>query len=283
MDASTYTAQRRMLGTPAGEIAYTEFGSGPAALFIHGLGTSGLLWRHVIDDLRDTTRCIAIDLPAHGGTPARDDMSVTALAQVAADLCDGLGLDQLDLVGNDTGGAVAQVFAARQPGRLRSFTLTDCECEGNFPPQEFAPVIELARQGGLAPFLTALAADPAAWEASPMGAGYQHPGEVPVDVRQAYLGASGGTSERARDFERLVASLDPADLEAVSGRLRALDVPTLLVWGTADTMFDVKWAYYLRDMIPGAREVVEIADAKLFFPEERPGDLVPHLRRHWSR
>jgi pimeloyl-ACP methyl ester carboxylesterase len=283
MDASTYTAQRQMLGTPAGEIAYTEFGSGPAALFIHGLGTSGLLWRHVIDDLRDTTRCIAIDLPAHGGTPARDDMSVTALAQVAADLCDGLGLDQLDLVGNDTGGAVAQVFAARQPGRLRSFTLTDCECEGNFPPQEFAPVIELARQGELAPLAIAIAADPAAWEASPLGAGYQHPGEVPTDVRQAYLDASGGTGERARDFERLVAALDPADLEAVSGRLRALDVPTLLVWGTADTMFDVKWAYYLRDMIPGAREVVEIADAKLFFPEERPGDLVPHLRRHWSR
>ncbi|MGH3292927.1 MAG: alpha/beta fold hydrolase, partial [Trebonia sp.] len=122
MDVSTFTAHRRSLDTPAGEIAYTEFGSGPVALFVHGLGTNGLLWRHVIENLRDTSRCIAIDLPLHGGTPGRDDLSVTALAQVVADLCDGLGLTQVDLVGNDTGGAVAQIFAARHPDRIRSFT-----------------------------------------------------------------------------------------------------------------------------------------------------------------
>jgi pimeloyl-ACP methyl ester carboxylesterase len=283
MDVSTFTAQRQVLATPAGEIAYTAFGSGPAALFVHGLGTSALLWRHVIEDLRDTTRCIAIDLPAHGGTPARDDMSAAALAQVVADLCDGLGLDRVDLVGNDTGGAVAQIFAARHPARLRSLTLTNCECVGNFPPPEFAPVVELARQGGLAPVLTALAADPAAWETSPLGDGYQQPEKVPVEVRQAYLGAAGGTEERARDFERLVAALDPADMDAVSGPLHGLDVPTLLVWGTGDAAFGVKWAYYLRDMLPGAREVIEVDDAKMFFPEERPGDLAPHLRRHWGR
>jgi pimeloyl-ACP methyl ester carboxylesterase len=283
MDVSTFTAQRRVLDTPAGEIAYTEFGSGPAALFVHGLGTSGLLWRNVIEELRDTSRCIAIDLPAHGGTPSRGDMSAAAMAQVVADLYDGLGLDQVDLVGNDTGGAIAQIFAARHPGRLRSFTLTNCDVEGNFPPPEFAPVVDLARARELAPVLLALAADPAAWETSPLGAGYQHPEQVPVEVRQAYLGSAAGTEERARDFERLIAAIDPADLAAVSGPLHALEVPTLLVWGTADEAFGVKWAYYLRDLIPGAREVIEVDGAKLFFPEERPGDLVPHLRRHWGR
>ncbi len=60
-------------------------------------------------------------------------------------------------------------------------------------------------------------------------------------------------------------------------------MPTLLVWGTADANFPVKWAYHLRDLIPGAREVIEIDGAKMFFPEERPEDLVPHLRRHWGR
>ncbi len=81
----------------------------------------------------------------------------------------------------------------------------------------------------------------------------------------------------------MVASLDAADIEAASDQLRSLNVPTLLVWGTADTSLPVKWAYYLRDMIPGAREVFEVDGAKIFFPEERPEDLVPHLRRHWSR
>src|ERR1700749_4741991 len=167
MDVSTFTAHRRTLGTPGGEIAYTELGAGPVALFVHGLGTNGVLGRHFIENLRDTSRCIAIDLPLHGGTPGRDDLSVTALAQVVAELCDGLGLTQVDLVGNDTGGAVAQLFAARRPDRIRSLVLTNCDCEGNFPPPEFAPVVAAARQGQLADLLTTLAADREAWRQSP--------------------------------------------------------------------------------------------------------------------
>ena len=48
-------------------------------------------------------------------------------------------------------------------------------------------------------------------------------------------------------------------------------------------MFAVTWAYHLRALIPGAREVIEIDGAKTFFPDERPEDLIPHLRRHWDR
>jgi pimeloyl-ACP methyl ester carboxylesterase len=210
-------------------------------------------------------------------------MSVTALAQVVADLCDGLGLTQVDLVGNDTGGAVAQIFAATHPERIRTLTLTNCDSEGNFPPPEFAPIIDLARQGGLAELLTSQPSTTEAWAASPLGAGYEHPELVPEEVWRGYFAAVAGTIERARAFERTLAALEPAQMEAVGERLRALNAPTLLVWGTADAAFGLKWAYQLRDMIPGAREVIEVDGAKVFFPEERPGDLVPHLRRHWGR
>ena len=283
MDVNTFLSHRRSLATSSGEIAYTEFGTGPAALFVHGAGLSGALWRQVIEELSGTSRCIAVDLPAHGASPGRPDMSLTALAEALADLCDTLGLGQVDLIGNDTGGAVAQVFAGRHPDKIRSLTLTNCECEGNFPAPDFAVIIEQARQGALAPLLAQIAANPETWPANPLSMGYQDPDRVATDAWRDYLTGIGGTIERARESERLVASLDAADIEAVGGQLRTLEAPALLVWGTADTNFDVKWAYQLRDMIPGAREVVEIDGAKIFFPEERPEDLVPQLRRLWAR
>ena len=175
MDVSTFAAHRRSVTTRGGEIACAEFGDGPAALFVHGLATNGLLWRHVIEQLSGTSRCIAIDLPAHGGTPARRDLSVGALAEVVAELCDGLGLGQVDLVANDTGGAISQIFAARHPQRLRSLTLTNCDTDGNFPPPEFAPMVELARQGKLAELLVAIASDPASWRQSPLAGLYDDP------------------------------------------------------------------------------------------------------------
>jgi pimeloyl-ACP methyl ester carboxylesterase len=283
MDVSTFTSQRQSLATADGEIAYTEFGAGPAAVFVHGIGTNGLLWRHAIEMLRDTTRCIAIDLPAHGGTPARDDLSVAGFAQVVADLVDGLGLGQADLVGNDTGGAVTQIYAARHPERLRSLTLTNCDTEDNLPPPAFLPTVEAAARGELAPILPALAADPSAARTSPLAGGYEHPDKIGDDVWRAYLEPLVGTPERARNFERTLAALDSADLAAVGGALRTLRVPTLLVWGTGDDAFGLPFAYELLEMIPGAREVNEIEGARVFFPEERPEELVVHLRRHWGR
>ena len=132
MDISEFTARRQTLTTATGDIAYTESGAGPAAVFVHGMATSGALWRHVIEQVDGTTRCIAVDLPLHGGTPPREDPSVTAMAQLIVDLCQGLGLDRIDLVGNDTGGVVAQIVAARHPELLRSLVLTNCDTEGNF-------------------------------------------------------------------------------------------------------------------------------------------------------
>ena len=76
--------------------------------------------------------------------------------------------------------------------------------------------------------------------------------------------------------------MDDADLAAVTPQLRELTVPTLIVWGTGDAFFDVSWAYRLRDTIPGTTRVVTVDGARLFFPDERPMDLVPHLEQHWA-
>lgn len=47
--------------------------------------------------------------------------------------------------------------------------------------------------------------------------------------------------------------------------------------------FDLSWAYRLNSLIPGASEVIEIGGGRLFFPEERPADLIDALQKHWAR
>jgi pimeloyl-ACP methyl ester carboxylesterase len=69
------------------------------------------------------------------------------------DFCAALELTGVDLVANDTGGAVAQIVAAHQPQRLATLTLTNCETQGNVPPRAFKPAVLLARAGLLAPMI----------------------------------------------------------------------------------------------------------------------------------
>jgi pimeloyl-ACP methyl ester carboxylesterase len=279
LDAHRHTATTR-----SGEISYIDVGAGPAALFVHGIATNAYLWRDVIGALAGQRRCIAIDLPLHGRSPAaaEQDLSLTALAAGLDDFCEALGLAGIDLVANDTGGAIAQIFAARYPQRLATLTLTNCDTADNLPPDSFKPMVELAAAGNLAPSAVAMLADLEAAARISFGSAYEHVDRIDRDVIRSYLEPCFGTMERARQFERLLISLDAADLHAVTPQLRELTVPTLVVWGTGDTFFDVSWAYWLRDTIPGATRVVTVDGARLFFPEERPMDLVPHLEQHWA-
>jgi pimeloyl-ACP methyl ester carboxylesterase len=284
MQLSELEAHRHAVATRSGEISYIDIGTGSVALFVHGIATNAYLWRNVIGALAARRRCIAIDLPLHGQSPVTEgqDLSVAALAAGLDDFCDALGLTCIDLVANDTGGAIAQIFAARHPQRLATLTLTNCDTSDNLPPEAFKPMVERAAAGKLAPSAVALFADLNAARRLSFGSGYEHVDQIDSAVIRSYLEPCIGTMERARHFERLLTSLDAADLTAVTPLLSELMVPTLMVWGTGDMFFDVSWAYWLRDTIPGATRVVEVDGARLFFPDERPADLVPHLEQHWA-
>jgi pimeloyl-ACP methyl ester carboxylesterase len=283
MTFDDFDAHRNLVHTASADISYVTFGDGPVALFVHGVGTNALLWRNLIERLPGR-RCIALDLPLHGHSPVRpdQDLSLDALASVLAEFCDALQLTDIDLVANDTGGAVAQIFAARHPERLRTFSLTNCDTHDNVPPEAFMPTVELARAGELAPTAPALLADLAVARRAVFASGYEDPEQPDLAVVDAFLRPVVGTVEQARQFERMLAALGPADLLAAEPALRELTVPTLVVWGTGDSFFELRWAYWLRDTIPGVTEVVELEGARLFFPDERAAELVPHLQRHWA-
>jgi pimeloyl-ACP methyl ester carboxylesterase len=284
MNAKKSSPIHRSVQTASGRISYTEQGTGPVALFVHGVLLNGYLWRHQLADLSDIRRCIAVDLLAHGDTEIApdQDVSVTANAKMLKELLDALNIDQVDLVGNDSGGGIAQIFAALYPERTRSLTL-DCDTHDNWPPEAFKPFLAMAAAGGLRGTLEAMLSDKSVYRSpQALGPAYEHPEQVSDDSVEQYLRPFVRTEQRTRDLQRFLAAFDNKHTLAIEARLKTLKAPTLIVWGTDDVYFDVKWSHWLADNIPGTTRRVEFKGARIFFPEERWEEFNKELRAHWQ-
>jgi len=254
-------------------------------LFVHGVLLNGHLWRHQLAHLSDIRRCIAVDLLAHGDTEIApdQDVSVTANANMLREFLDALDIEQVDLVGNDSGGGIAQIFAALYPERVRSLTLTDCDAHDNWPPAAFQPFLEMAAAGGLRGTLEAMLSDKSVYRSpQALGPAYEHPERLTDESIEQYLRPLIRTEQRTRDLQRFLAAFDNKHTLAVEPRLKTLKAPTLIVWGTDDVYFDVKWSQWLADNIPGTRRRVELKGARVFFPEERWTEFNTELRAHWQ-
>src|SRR5215813_6844631 len=152
MDIATFNGRRRFAEVGSGRIAYFKMGQGPVALFVHGVPLNGYHWRHVIDGVQHRRRCIAIDLMGLGYSEigASQEVSFTAQAHMIAEVLDALGIEKVDLVGNDSGGAIAQIFAAHYSNRLTSLVLTNCDVHDGWPPPQVLPLIGHSRKGTIA-------------------------------------------------------------------------------------------------------------------------------------
>ena len=285
MDANPPLPAQRSVQTASGHIHYTEQGAGPVALFVHGVLLNGHLWRHQVTHLSDVRRCIAVDLLAHGGTEIApdQDVSVTANANMLREFLDALTIERVDLVGNDSGGGIAQIFAALHPQRVRSLTLTNCDAHDNWPPDAFKPFLAMAAAGGLRGALDAMLADKKVYRSlQALGPAYEQPERVSDASIETYLRPLVRTEQRTCNFQRFLAAFDNAHTVRVEAGLKKLQAPTLIVWGTDDIYFDVKWSHWLAKTIPGTRKRLEFKGGRIFFPEERWADFNRELRAHWQ-
>lgn len=287
MDAAAFHAARRFVETPFGRIACVERGSGDAALFLHGFPLNGFQWRGALDRLSAHRRCVAPDFMGLGYSQIPAGQSVAPDAQVAmlAALLDSLSIRAVDLVANDSGGAVAQLFVLKYPQRVRTMLLTNCDVEPDSPPPALLPVLQMAREGKftemwLVPWL---ADKELARSAKGLGGQtYTYPTNPTDEAVDCYLAPLVSSPERKAQVNSYALALDPNPLAGIEPALKHCAVPTRIVWGTGDDIFSPASPGYLDRTLPNSRGVRRVEGAKLFFPEEFPDVIAEEARGLWG-
>jgi haloalkane dehalogenase len=286
--AHRYDKERRYADTAFGRIAYIDSGTGPAALLVHGFPLSGFQWRGVIERLSPYRRCVAPDSMGLGFTQVPSGQSVTPAAQVEmlAAFLDRLTIRQVDIIANDSGGAVAQLFIVKYPLRVRTLLLTNCDVETDSPPSAILPIIEAARAGlyadmWLEPWLRHK--DTARLATALGGLCYSDPAHPTDAALDQYLGPLVASAERKSLVNRYAAGLTPNPLQGIASKLARCTVPTRIVWGMADTLFSSRNPEYLAGVLPRVMGIRRIDKAKLFFPEEYPGIVADEAQLLWAQ
>ncbi|MDI1325799.1 MAG: alpha/beta hydrolase [Brevundimonas sp.] len=285
--AARFHTERRWLQTRFGDIAYTDRGEGPVALFLHGFPLNGFQWRGVIDRLEDVRRCIAPDSLGLGFTRVAEGQGVAPTDQVdmLLELMDRLDIQSFDLIANDSGGAVAQLLMLRRPERVRTVLLTNCDVEPDSPPPALLPVLEMAREGvfpdqWLAPWFADKAL--ARSETGLGGQTYSRPRDLSDAAIETYLGPLVYSPARKAMVNAYAVALDSNPLAGIEAALGRLSIPVRIVWGMSDDIFSPADPDYLDRILPGSRGVRRVPAGKLFFPEEYPDVMAEEARRLWA-
>ena len=265
--------------TSFGPVRYRERGSGPVLLFLHGIVANGALWRDVAPPLADEFRCITPDWPLGShevGLHPNTDFSLPSLARLVIEFMEVLDLDEVTLVANDTGGAVAQWVAVHNPARLARLVLTPCDAFDNFLP----PVLrhlQLAGRTSAGLWLTGQTLRFKLVQRLPIAFGRLTVRPIDDEAMDAYTRPLRVNRAVRADFARLVRAISSRYTREAADRLRKFDKPALVVWTLDDRLFPLRHGHELAARIPDARLEV-VADAGAFIPEDRPAELAELIR-----
>lgn len=247
-------------------------GDGPPVVFVHGALVNANLWRKVVPRLDGFTR-VALDLPLGAHllpVPARPNTPPDVAALIGEAVRE-LGLEDVTLVGNDTGGAICQLLAVERPAWLGRLVLTSCDAFEHFPPPRLKPLFTTLRAPGGLEAAYALMRVPALRQL-PVAFGWLVHERIPDHVTDSYVLPLIERAEIRADVKRLARGVDAADTLAAAARLRSFDRPALIAWSAEDRFFPRADGERLAATIPGAR-LEWIAGARTFSAEDRPERL----------
>jgi pimeloyl-ACP methyl ester carboxylesterase len=267
----------RFLDVGAGEVALRSIGRGPDVLFVHGWPVSGATFRTLLPILAERVTCHVLDLPGAGSsrfdtdTPITIDTHIDSVRRVV----DALGLDDVAVVGHDSGGMIARHALAGDP-RVRAWGLLDTE-QPHGLHWRFKAFLAARHVPGIGTGLGWVMGRPRLRRNSlVLGKAFADRDRLDGEFDEFFLRPIHTIPERRDAAMRLLASFDERFVRDLAGLHARITVPVQLVWGEEDAFFPVDWAREMVGTFPDARLEV-VPDAGLFAHEERPDAVAAAL------
>jgi pimeloyl-ACP methyl ester carboxylesterase len=271
----------------AGTIDYQDTGGdGPVLVLLHGLLMDETLWADVVADLRADHRCVVPVLPMGAHTkPVKEDadLSPRGIARLVGEFLERLDLDNVTLVGNDTGGAVVQLLVDEGAPRVGAIVLASCDAFDNFPPGLTGKTVVLT--GKLSPTFFGLFMQQMRLKLvrrQPIAFGWlTKRGDA---VSKQWIKPILSQADIRRDTVRVLRGIaaDKKLLIGVGERLSAFDRPALVVWAEKDRVMPPEHGRRLAEILPQGR-LVEVADSYTLLSLDQPAAFAQAIREFTSK
>lgn len=265
----TFAAQQKSITLPAGAVAhlplkvnYIDQGNADkgTVLLMHGIPTWSYLYNLVIPQfVAAGYRVIAPDFLGHGWSDRRDcfDRSFQDQAKMIIALLSALNLSKVDVVGHDTGGAVALILAIEHASCVNRLVITNSVCYDRFDDDmlDFGHPLRWKNRS-IEALIKALKES--------LKAGLSHAEQLTANFSDGII-APWASEEGKLSLIRNAAALNANQTMALVDRHGTISAPTLILWGMDDPWQDANDGKQLASEIPNAR----------FYPLEGASHWVP--------
>ncbi len=270
------SAERKEIDLPAGRIRYREAGAGKAIVFVHGYLVDGRLWGGVVDRLSNRYRCLAPDWPIGAQQISMNpdaDHTPPGIEPTISSFLEALDLDDVTIVGNDSGGAMSQVLVTRHPQRVGRLVLTNCDTHENFPPGIFKTMPPIAKlPGGMLALSLPFRFGPIARAAfRPFT---KRP--IPAELISSWMRPALDDPAIMRDLKKVTVDMNKRYTLEAARQLNGSELPILFAWAPGDRLFPIRRAEQLAAEAGNAR-IVQIPDASTFVALDQPQRLAEEI------
>jgi pimeloyl-ACP methyl ester carboxylesterase len=266
----------------AGTIEYQDTGGdGPVVVLLHGLLMDQTLWEGVVAELRVDHRCVVPVLPMGAHLhPVREDadLSPQGITRLVAEFLDRLDLSDVTVVGNDTGGAIAQLLIGEDASRVGRLVLVSCDAFDNFPPGLTGKTVVMT--GKLSPamfgmFMQQMRLKPV--RRLPIAFGWltKRGDKVSAGWIKPLLKQAGIRRDAVKMLRGIGANRGLMNQAAET--LPRFDRPALVVWAEKDRVMPPDHGRRLAELLPQGK-LVEVPDSYTLIPLDQPASLAQSIR-----